>query len=400
MYIILCSALLCISIQQNDAHVQMQERLQAHVYALAADSMEGRGIGTRGLEKSAVYIRNSIDEISTESPMNRAAGDTFSGPDGTKLVNIGTLIPGSMKNIARILVVAHYDHLGLTDPDSLGSRHVLNGAHDNASGVAAVLEAGRLLASRPHPLRRTVELRFFSGEEMGLLGSRHFMTSGADVDSIYAVVNVDAVGHLEDGPLISIGLKARSELSDIITGCARDLDLDFVSSPHSYESGDHAPFLSAGIPGFQLTTGPHLLMNSPEDDAETVDFNGLSRIVELIYAVVESLGTRDTVLDPPEPPHIVPRDSSRSRIRFGIVPSFVFSGPGVRAQSILPGSPAERAGLLEGDIIHAVDFHVVDTLGDLAMALRTYEPGDTAQVRYVRDGTPQSAGVIFVERNQ
>ena len=390
-----------MSLQQSEADVQMRENLRSHVYTLAADSMDGRGIGTRGLEKSARYIRECIERMSDETGLHKAEFDSFSGPDGTILVNIGTVLQGAKTELPPIVVAAHYDHLGVSDQDSCNAGSVLNGAHDNASGVAAVLEASRLLARRPHSLTRTVEFQFFSGEEAGLLGSRHYVQSAITIqDSIYAVINVDAVGHLEDNPLISIGLAGQNALAGVVSAVADSLTIDLVESPHSYETGDHAPFLSEGIPGFQITTGPHLLMNTPGDDANTLDYIGLCKITTLLQAVIESLATTGISLETPKPPRTAPRDSTRTRVRFGIVPSFQYSGAGVCALNIVGGSPAEHAGIRNGDVINAIDDHGIETLGDLAMALRTYSPGDSAIVSYTRSGVSQRSLVIFTARNE
>lgn len=400
MFVLFCISLLCVSLHHNEPDVQLHKNLRSHVYTLAADSMEGRGIGTRGLECASEYIRKYIGMLSAGSSLQSASVDSFTGPHGTKLVNISTMIPGMNHDIPRILVAAHYDHLGIAAQDSLGIVHVMNGAHDNASGVAAVLEVARILASNPEPPRRSIEFQFFTGEEVGLLGSRHYVKSrGSLRDSIFTIVNVDAIGHLGDNALISIGLMGQSALSDIVQTCAESLMLEIIESPHSYESGDHAPFLAVGIPGFQLTTGPHILMNTPEDDAGTLDYQGLGHITQFIRAVVESLAISDILLDPPEPPHSVHQDSGRSRVRFGIVPSFAFSGVGVQVQNSITGSPAENAGIREGDIIRAIDNHTIDTLGDLASALRYYVPGDSATITYFRSDTIRSDRVIFVGRH-
>src|SRR5712691_4449498 len=218
-------------------------RILADVQFLAADSQEGRGVGTAGLQRAGAYIRDGLARAGL-----RVSFQDFTIPadapavlhttlGGTATRNVVAIIPGSARALRREMVVigAHYDHLGLggfgaLDPDSTGKVH--NGADDNASGTAALLEIGRRLARR-HPAR-TVVLVAFSGEELGTIGSLYFVHHSVPepIDSLYTMLNLDMVGRLRNARLMALG-----------AGTAREFPalLDSLNTPPRFDlraSGD------------------------------------------------------------------------------------------------------------------------------------------------------------------
>lgn len=376
----------------------VEARLRGHVYSLAADSMEGRGIRTDGIDSAERYILDQIMAMDLCALFPWGQTDSFPGPEARPLVNILASLPEDDHTGELVLLTAHYDHLGLTEPDSCGRQVSYNGAHDNASGVAMVLEAARILMHQEVP-RRTVGFVFFSGEEEGLWGSRHFgSTLRIRGREVFAVVNVDAVGHLGSGALLTVGLQGQAGLDSLVAGALDKRGICLERTPRSYASGDHAPFLELGIPAFMITTGPHPLMNSPGDDPETLDYSGMRILTEAVVCLVMDLADLTTCLEEPPPPEQMPPLSRGKKARFGIVPDFTFQGEGVRAQAMVPGSPAELAGVQPGDVIRSIGDYPVANLKDLARALREHDPGTEVVVLLRRDGEQRALTVTLVAR--
>src|SRR5438445_5565270 len=202
-------------------------RILADVQFLAADSQEGRGVGTVGLQRSGAYIRDGFARAGV-----RVSFQDFTIPadapavlhttlGGTPTRNVVAIIPGSSRALRGEIVVvgAHYDHLGLggfgaLDPDSTGRVH--NGADDNASGTAALIEIGRRLGHAPPA--RTIVFIAFSGEELGDLGSAYFVKHPLvePVDSIYVMLNMDMVGRLRNERLLALGAATAKQLPDLL----------------------------------------------------------------------------------------------------------------------------------------------------------------------------------------
>lgn len=210
--------------------------------------------------------------------------------------NVVAVLPGSdpRGRSQPVVVGAHYDHLGTSSAG--GPRGVYNGADDNASGTAALLEiAWRLRSVRPD---RTVVLIAFTGEEQGLWGSTRFIEDPTvPLDGALAMVNLDMVGRLEDGPLEVHGTGTATEWDTLLRGVNERLPspLPLESFPAGTGPSDHASFHAAGIPVLHLFTGTHADYHRPGDDWEKVDGAGLERIVDLASALVVTLATPSLV---------------------------------------------------------------------------------------------------------
>ncbi len=290
-----------------------------------------------------------------------------------------------------VLLGAHYDHLGrgadgnsLAGSDESGEIH--NGADDNASGVAAVLAAGAELAGKERA--RAVILAFWSGEELGLLGSIDF-TERAPVplDQIAAYVNFDMVGRLRDNTLSVQALGSSSVWPDLVdeVNAAFDFELQHVSDP--YLPTDSISFNTAGVPSLALFTGSHEDYHRPTDDSETVNFSDLDRIARYGAAVTARL------LAEPEPPDFVRVERTGQqggqvaiRLYTGTIPDYAAEVDGLRLTGVMAGGPAEQAGLRAGDVIVALAGQSITNIYDYTYALDLLKVGEPAAVSYMRDG--------------
>ena len=287
-----------------------------------------------------------------------------------------------------VVLGAHYDHLGwgadgnsLAGSDEAGEIH--NGADDNASGVAAVLAAGKELAGTERA--RAVMLSFWSGEELGLLGSAAF-TEGSPVplDQIAAYVNFDMVGRLRDNKLSVQALGSSSVWPGLVdeVNAAFDFELQHVSDPCL--PTDTMSFNLAEVPSLALFTGSHEDYHRPTDDAETVNFPDLDRIARYGAAVTARL------LAEPEPPDFARFECTGGqmaiRLYTGTIPDYASEMDGLLLSGVTAGGPAERAGLRAGDVIVALAGQSIANVYDYTYALDLLKVGEPAAVSYMRDG--------------
>src|SRR6266446_6953863 len=290
---------------QQDTLSPAARRILADVQFLAADSQEGRGVGTAGLQRSGAYIRDGFARAGL-----RVSFQDFTIPadapavlhttlGGTPTRNVVAIIPGSSRTLRGEIVVvgAHYDHLGYggfgaLDPDSTGKVH--DGADDNASGVAGLLEIARLLRGR-HPAR-TIVFIAFSGEELGDLGSAYFVKNPMvePVDSIYAMLNMDMVGRLRSERLLALGAATAKEFPALLDSLnqteARRFDLN--ASGDGWQATDVASFFAAKRPVIQFFTGLHEDYHRSTDDWEKINATGLARVAAFVADVAWTLANR------------------------------------------------------------------------------------------------------------
>ena len=289
-----------------------------------------------------------------------------------------------------VMLGAHYDHLGRGDESSLATADeagdIHNGADDNASGVAAVLAAGAELAAQDRV--RGVILAFWSGEEIGLLGSADFVDSApVPMDQIAAYVNFDMVGRMRDNTLIVQALGSSSIWPDLVeeVNAAFDFDLQPVSDP--YLPTDVMSLNLAEVPSLALFTGSHEDYHRPTDDAETVNYPDLERIAHYGAAVVVRLANE------PAPPDFVKVEQTGQqggqmaiRIFTGTIPDYSSEVDGLLLSGVMAGGPAETAGLREGAIIVELAGQSIANIYDYTYALDVLEVGQPAAVVFMRDG--------------
>jgi hypothetical protein len=374
----------------------------AAVRYLADDALEGRLSGTPGELCSARYIVREFARIGLSPgfesgyaqpvPLQSAIGAHLPGGVG---VNVVGVLPGSdpLLRTEAIVVGAHHDHLGrgeafgsLAPPDSIPAIH--NGADDNASGVGALLAVAEALAAGPRPPRSIVFITF-TGEELGLLGSAHYVNNPvAPLDRTVAMLNMDMVGRLENDPLIISGTGTAEEWDGILDRLAPEFGRPISRSQEGYGPSDHTSFYARGIPVLHFFTNVHGQYHRPADEWTLIDQEGLDRIVGLVTGVVREVADRPVRIThiagagtPPEA-----RVSGGDRSYLGSVPDFAPVEFGVRFSGVTSGSPADQAGIRPGDILIALgEFEVADLYG-LTAALEGLRPGMTVDAVIVRDG--------------
>lgn len=317
-----------------------------------------------------------------------------------------------------VVIGAHYDHVGMGGDGSLapGTIAVHNGADDNASGTAAMIEVGRLLKTR---LQNSVNCRRimlvgFTGEERGLLGSQHFVKySPIDLSQVQTMINLDMVGRLRDDDLTIYGTGSGTMLDSIVEdinvapsmnpAIGKEFKLSKVAT--GYGPSDHQTFYIAGVPVLFFFTGLHNDYHRPSDDVEKLSFNGLVRIVEMVSEVAERLATI-----PQKIQYIAAERSNlpvpirrQLNVRIGISMKRATAGPasgiaGVMVSKVSPEGPAQRAGINAGDVIIRLDKSVVRNPDDIIDALRQYDAGNKVSVVVIRGGAEITAAVTLEKR--
>ncbi len=304
-----------------------------------------------------------------------------------------------------VVVGAHFDHLGHGGMNSLapGSEEIHNGADDNASGTAALLESARLLSGRRAELKRDVLFVGFSGEERGLLGSTAFTRTppgGLDLQSVSAMINMDMVGRLRDNKLAILGGGSAEEWPAIAEPLCVARGLLCTTSGDGYGPSDQTPFYAAGIPSLFLFTGPHDDYHRPSDDSGRINATGGATVAALAadLALRAAAAEKLTLRVVPEP---APRGDVRSLgASLGTIPDY--TGPGEGKSGVLlagtrPGSAAEKAGLKRGDILIGLLGRDIGDINDFMFLLRQAKPGDKAKVIVLRDGKRLEFEVVFGE---
>lgn len=296
-----------------------------------------------------------------------------------------------------IAIGAHYDHLGFGGPES-GSRMpdtnaVHNGADDNASGVAAIIEIAEKLAQQDN--KRSLLIIAFSAEEMGLLGSKYFVNHPEfDVKQFKAMINLDMVGRMkEDNGILMGGVGTSVEGEAMLKELESvDTTLHFGYSPDGYGPSDHASFYAEGVPVFFLSTGAHDEYHTPFDDIEKINIEGEKKLSDYSFALTDQLLNMDKSLTYQENDMTDQRKRGRRgfSVTFGIMPDYAGTeNSGLRIDGVRNGGPADKAGMKKGDIITAIDGKEIKNIYDYMHRLNTLEKGKTASVDIIRNKEKQ-----------
>jgi aminopeptidase YwaD len=355
-------------------------------------------------------LQTEIDQALT--PRSRALPDVkvrvrvaLAREHGTT-ANVVGLLPGTdpARRDDVVVVGGHYDHLGRGSPFSLDPAHadeIHPGADDNASGTAAVVGLAEAFA-RAGGARRSLVFVAFAGEELGLLGSSHYVRQApVPIEQTVAMVNLDSVGRMQDHRLYAMGVDTGQGLRTLVEQAAAGLDATLVLRGDGLGPSDHTAFLSRECPVVFFFTGTHGDYHRPSDTADKINADGLRTVVAVAYRLVRALADRDDRL-----PFVRVTVAATPSAGgggygpfFGIVPDFAeVPEPGVRITGTRAGSPAERAGLRAGDRIVRFAGVTVRTLDDLTFALRSRRPGDTVDVSYVRDGAETTVQATLEQR--
>ncbi len=385
-----------------------KNKIQEDVVFLADDKLEGRQTGTEGEKKAAAYIAKRFEEIGLQPKGTEAYFQVFSfkpktdphsevsfttmSEDGTIT---GTNILGYIDNKAvnTVIIGAHYDHLGYGGDGSLykGEKAIHNGADDNASGVAVMMD----LAAKLKNTNTANNYLFmaFSGEEMGLLGSNYFVKSPTiDTKAVSYMINMDMVGRLkQDSTLAVYGTGTSPIFKQVLSSHNEKFKL--IEKESGIGPSDHTSFYLADIPVLHFFTGQHEDYHKPSDDFDKLNYKGMETISNYIFEIITDLNDngklafRTTKNESEETP--------RFKVGLGVVPDYMFDGKGMRIDGVSEDKPAKKAGLQKGDIVVKLgDSAVVDMMSYMR-ALSVFEKGDSTKVKVERKGDTLTMDLKF-----
>lgn len=326
--------------------------------------------------------------------------------------NVAALLPGSDPELRDeyVIIGAHYDHLGLGGEGSLApdSRDIHNGADDNASGTAAVIEIARLLSEGPRP-ERSVLFLAFTGEERGLWGSTYFVGNPTvDLDGVVAMLNLDMVGRVVDDAVTVFGFATAEEWDAVVDQANASLanPLAVAKAPDGFGPSDHAAFHGEGLPVLHFFSNTHADYHRPSDDWQKINADGIDRVGQLTAAVARRLASPEVALTPTpqERPSAPTQTSSASSSGggygpyLGTIPDMTPRDSGLRLTGVREGSPAEEGGLQAGDVVVEFAGRAITDIYSYTYALQDHAPGDEVEIVVEREGERVTLSVTLGER--
>jgi len=301
-----------------------------------------------------------------------------------------------------LVIGAHYDHIGLGELGSLAEgrgREIHNGADDNASGTAGLLELARVLASQRASLKRSLVFAAFSAEEEGLLGSKHYVSAPAfPLENTVAMINMDMIGRMKDDRVI-VGGSGTSPLWKEMLPRLKPGNLDLKFQDDGYGPSDHASFYAKDIPVLFFFTGVHQDYHRPSDDADKINLPGASSVLELIFETAQALSQQDA-----RPTFSKAKKSKEARGRgefrvyLGTIPDYGEEVEGVKLSGVREGSPAAKAGMKSGDIIVECAGKQVKNVYDYTYILGERKQGEVVEIVVLRGNERVKLQVTLEER--
>lgn len=382
---------------QNSDIIQT-ENLKKHIEYLASDKLEGRGTGTKGELKAAKYIAKQFKKVGLKGAGTEGGyfykyafkkkKDPHGGEDPNQApVNTQNVV-GYLDNGAEFTIVigGHYDHLGLGhDHNSLDANpenKIHNGADDNASGTAGVIELARYFAKNEKKEPFNFLFMCFSGEELGLIGSKKFTESPSfSLEKVNYMINMDMIGrYSSEKGLVVQGVGTSPLWVKMLSYIPTDIKI--VQDSSGVGPSDYTSFYLKKLPVLGFFTGGHADYHRPTDDVEKINFEGEKLVLNYIAHVVEATCTFPK-MEYSETKQ--PQTTARSfKVTMGVMPDYAFDKKGMRIDGVTDGKPAAKAGLKAGDVILKIgDTDIADVYGYMDV-LGKFKKGEATKVTIQR----------------
>ena len=402
--LVLISFVLALVLQ---THAQKQDDMRQTVEYLASQELGGRFPATAGDTLASEFLTGKLRSLKLKRVVKGKKKKGFyqdfsyGKTEQRTTHNIIAVLPGKDKNLKHeyIVVGSHYDHLGMGGTGS-GSRRpdtlaVHPGADDNASGDAVVLELAKHFKKAGSP--RSIIFAFFGAEEQGIVGSKKFVewmkqddnrrkNLPDDIKGIVAMVNLDMVGRMRDNALSVSGTGTSTDFKTLAEQTADQTNLQITCTPDGYGPSDQASFVAADIPVFYLTTGGHMEYHTPADVPSTLNYDGMQQTLEFTQELVARLVNLPTAPDFINVPSSNTQSHAQFKVTLGLMPDVTgaSSKPGLRADIVVAGKPAHKAGMKSGDIIQEIDGKPVKDINEYMERLSELKAGTTIPVKVLR----------------
>jgi hypothetical protein len=384
-----------------------EANLRKHITFLASDKLEGREPCTKGEEQAYKYLQSEYKKLGLDPKGSKGYLQYFSykrkdSPHDTvgngKQV-CGTNIIGWLNNGAAntIVIGAHYDHLGNHEHQSslqTDKKGIHNGADDNASGTAGVLELARYFKNNGIVEKSNFLFICFSGEEDGLIGSKFFTNNPTiPLTAISCMINMDMIGRLNDSTLkLSVfGVGTSPAYTQVFAGIQTPLQFYFDSS--GVGPSDQTSFYLKNIPVLHFFSGQHSDYHKPSDDWEKINYKGEVAILDVIKQAATNLADMEKISFTPT------KNTDQQRVSFkvtlGIMPDYSFEGKGVKVDGVTEGKPAFKAGIKSQDIITQLGIMPINSVYDYMKALAAYKKGESTKATIKRGNETIEVNVEF-----
>lgn len=368
------------------------QTMQKDMEYLASDKLEGREFGTEGELMAAKYVAKRFKQIGLEPKGTDGFYQELSvkpkyNPhakvqlDTSKAI-VGRNVIGYIDNKAATTVVigAHFDHLGYGDEGSLSGEHAIhNGADDNASGVTVLLQVAEWLKGKY--THNNYLIIAFSGEEKGLWGSNWFVKHPTiDLSGVNYMLNMDMVGRLDTERKLAVyGTGTSPTWDTILEDIAKKNNVNMIEKPSGVGPSDHTSFYLADEPVLHFFTGQHEDYHKPSDDADKINYEGMKTVqsfVTDVIAAVDDKGKLEFTKTKDENSRKAPAYS----VTLGVIPDYMFEGPGMRIDGVKEDKPAQIAGMQKGDVVLKIDDHEVADMMGYMKVLGMYKKGEQSKV--------------------
>lgn len=383
--------------------------LKKHISYLASDILKGRGTSSDEEKKASEYIANEFKRYGLKPGNKDSYLYEFKfkknlDPHDTSEANVperkGNNVIGFLDNGApyTIVIGAHYDHLGLGhDKNSRAAKpegKIHNGADDNASGTAGVLELANYFSNNKKAEKFNFLFMCYSGEELGLIGSKKWCDAPTyPLDKISYMINMDMIGRLNDTTkkLIIYGVGTSPVWVPILDSIKSNFSIKKDSA--GIGPSDQTSFYLKNIPVLHFFTGQHEDYHKPSDDADKINYEGEAAVLEYIIRIINSTPEKEKLafLKTRNP------DTGKStfKVTMGVMPDYAYEGKGLRIDGVTDGKPAAAAGIQKGDVVVKMGDMDIKDIQEYMKALSKHKKGDTVPVKVLRDGKEVELKVTF-----
>ncbi len=384
------------------------ESIKKHISYLASDELKGRGTSSPEELLAANYIAKQFKAFGL-SNFNNSYLKPFkykynSNPHdtGTKdlIEKSANNVIGYLNNQAKYTIVigAHYDHLGLGhDHNSLDANpegKIHNGADDNASGTAGVIELANYFSNNKKTEPFNILFICFSGEELGLLGSKKYCENpDVDLSTINYMLNMDMIGRLNDSTkkVLIYGVGTSPVWVPLIDSLKSEFKI--IKDSSGIGPSDQTSFYLKDIPVLHYFTGQHSDYHKPSDDIEKVNYKGEAAVLEYIIATIEKTFRYPKLTFTKT--RVVDSKKSAFKVTMGVMPDYTYEGEGLHIDGVTDGKPASKAGILKGDVVIRLGQIKIKNMQDYMKALTSLKKGDTTEVEVIRDGKNMTMPITF-----
>ncbi len=375
-----------------------EKRIVTDLSYLASDKLKGRGTSSPEEKMAAKYIAESFKATGLTAKGNEGYNYNFTfkkntNPHDTSTVGIkersGIDVIGFLDNGAKYTVVigAHYDHLGLGhDHNSLDANpedKIHNGADDNASGTAGVMELARYFKNNNRTEAYNFLFMCFSGEELGLLGSKKWCDKPTiPLNTINYMINMDMIGRLNDSTkkLLVYGVGTSPSWVPMLDNNNSDFSIKKDSS--GIGPSDQTSFYLKDIPVLHFFTGQHSDYHKPSDDADKINYAGEVKVLDFIVTLIEATENMPKLAFSKTAAPV--STGSTWKVSLGVMPDYAFEGQGLRIDGVTDGKPASKAKMEKGDIVIELGAVKVNNINDYMKALSQFKKGDKTKVVFKR----------------